>query len=296
MSAWGTGVSQSDEFADIYDEFFDAYTGDADPFDIQKKIWKEYKEEFPEEEDDPILYTVRYALAQCLWECGVKDEALWAEIDEIIHSGKELRFWDELSEHDPITHRQRQKSMERFWAKINSTPKRIRKPKKLTKKRPPSVHKGDVFAYAVPEGGYRAAIVFDCVSCLFLFAVTDTVFSGVPAIESVWESQSSLVFWGVSDTIIPKKARIFLGNVMIQGDYNGRAGLYITAELHKCSNIADRGYFFASETSRKSMRLNFIKTYQMKELMNPKRLPPYDLLDDWDYRRWEYERKHGHER
>ena len=36
MSAWGTGVSQSDEFADIYDEFFDAYIGDADPFDIQK--------------------------------------------------------------------------------------------------------------------------------------------------------------------------------------------------------------------------------------------------------------------
>lgn len=111
--------------------------------------------------------------------------------------------------------------------------------------------------------------------------------------ERVWESQTSLVFWGMSNAIIPKKGRIFLGNVMIQGDYNGRAGLYITAELHKYSNIADRGYFFASETSRKSMRLNIIKTYQMKELMNPKRLPPYDLLDDWDYRRWEYERKHG---
>ena len=95
MSSWGTGVSQSDEFAEIYEEFFEAYTGDADPFDIQKRIWKEHKEEFPEEKYDPILYNVRYALAQCLWECGLKDDALWAEIDEIIHSGKELRFWDE---------------------------------------------------------------------------------------------------------------------------------------------------------------------------------------------------------
>ena len=31
MGTWGTGVSQSDEFAEIYEDFFEAYTGDADP-------------------------------------------------------------------------------------------------------------------------------------------------------------------------------------------------------------------------------------------------------------------------
>lgn len=55
MSAWGTGVQQSDEFADVYDEFFEQYTGDADSFAIQAKIWKEYIEEFSEPWEDQIL-------------------------------------------------------------------------------------------------------------------------------------------------------------------------------------------------------------------------------------------------
>ena len=180
MSAWGTGVQQSDEFADVYDEFFEQYTGDADPFAIRAKIWEEYTEEFSEPWEDQILYTVRYALAQCLWECGKRDEALWAEIDEIIHTGKDLQFWGELTEQNPKLQKQRQKSLEQFWTKINSEPKRIRKPKKTTEKRPPTLHKGDVFAYPVPEGGYRAAVVFDYVWNSFLFAVTDVVFSTCP--------------------------------------------------------------------------------------------------------------------
>ncbi len=291
MSSWGTGVSQSDEFADIYEDFFEAYTGDADPFDIQKKIWKEYTEEFPEEKDTPILYTVRYALAQCLWECGKRDEALWEEIDEIIHSGKELRFWGALSEQNPKLQRQRQRSLEQFWTKINSEPKRIRKPKKNTEKRLPTLHKGNVFAYAVPEGGFRAAVVFDFVWNSFLFAVTDAVFPEVPSLETVWDSQTSLVFWGDQRAAIPKKNRIPIGTYSISGDYNGRAGLLYTEKIVGCTSVADRSYFFASETAKADMGRNRIKTYQMKELLDPKRLPSAWPKGYGTYERYQYERK-----
>ena len=291
MSAWGTGVRQSDEFADVYDEFFEQYTGDADPFTIQAKIWKEHIEEFSEPWEDQILYTVRYALAQCLWECGKRDEALWREIDEIIHTGKDLRFWGGLSEQNPKLQKQRQRSLEQFWTKINSEPKRIRKPKKTAEKRPPTLHKGDVFAYSVPEGGYRAAVVFDYVWNSFLFAVTDAVFPDVPSMETVWESRTSLVFWGDQRAAIPKKNRIPIGTYPITGDYNGRAGMLYTEKLIGCSSVADRGYFFVSGEAKADMGRNLIKTYQMKELLNPKRLPSAWPKGYGDYYRWQYEQK-----
>ena len=70
MSAWGTGIRQSDEFADVYEEFFDLYRDDASAMDIYRKILAEYRNEFADEAASPMLYTVYYALALCLWECG----------------------------------------------------------------------------------------------------------------------------------------------------------------------------------------------------------------------------------
>ncbi len=291
MSFWGTGIKQSDEFVDIYEEFFEQYKEAADPFSIKAKIWKEYTDDFSEVEDSPILYTVRYALAQCLWECGLKDDALWAEIDEIIHSGRDLCFWETLTEQNPSLKKQRQRSLEQFWVKINSAPKRIRKPKKETKKSQPTLNKGDVFAYETPEGGFRVAVVFDFVWNSFLFAVTDSVFSALPSMETVWDSKTSLIFWGEQRSAIPKKNRIFLDNVPISEDYNGRAGLLYTERIVSCTSAADRSYFFASKEAKVSMMRNSIRTYQMKELLNPDRLP--SAWPKWvgQYMRQSYSRK-----
>ena len=84
MSSWGTGIKQSDEFCDIYDDFFERYVDDAEPLKLADDIWAEYLSEFDDDDADPILYTVRFALAQCVWECGAKDQKLWSEIDDII--------------------------------------------------------------------------------------------------------------------------------------------------------------------------------------------------------------------
>ena len=64
MSAWGTGIKQSDEFMDVYDEFFDRYKDDATAMEVYRAILTEYQEEFSDEDDGPLLYTVYYALAQ----------------------------------------------------------------------------------------------------------------------------------------------------------------------------------------------------------------------------------------
>ena len=38
MSAWGTGIKQSDEFMDVYDEFFDTYKDGASAEEVYKAI------------------------------------------------------------------------------------------------------------------------------------------------------------------------------------------------------------------------------------------------------------------
>ena len=146
-----------------------------------------------------------------------------------------------------------------------------------------------MFAYAVPESGYRAAVVFDFVWNSFLFAVTDAVFPDVPSLETVWDSQTSLVFWGDARAAIPKKNRIPIGQVDIPGDYNGYAGLLYTEKIVGCTSVADRSCFFASGTAKADMGRNRIKTYQMKELLDPKRLPSAWPKGYGDYYRWQFE-------
>lgn len=53
MSAWGTGIKQSDEFMDVYDDFYERYKDDATALEVYHAILKEYQEEFPDEDDTP---------------------------------------------------------------------------------------------------------------------------------------------------------------------------------------------------------------------------------------------------
>ena len=49
MSMWGTGIKQSDEFMDVYDDFYERYVDDADPMEIYSTILEEYRSEFSED-------------------------------------------------------------------------------------------------------------------------------------------------------------------------------------------------------------------------------------------------------
>ncbi len=132
MSTWGTGIKQSDEFMDVYDEFFELYKDDAVAIDIYQTILNEYQQEFSDEEASPMLYTVYYALAQCLWECGVKNEWLWQKIKDIIDSDADLKFWNESGE-EPQLEKSRRRELQKFWEKINSAPAKVKNRKKHKK-------------------------------------------------------------------------------------------------------------------------------------------------------------------
>ncbi|MBO5270672.1 MAG: hypothetical protein J6B77_07795 [Clostridia bacterium] len=273
MSTWGTGIKQSDEFMDVYEEFFDLYRDDAVAIDIYRAILTEYQEEFSSEETSPMLYTVYYALAQCLWECGERDEWLWQKIKSVIDSDADLKFWNELL-NEPQTKKSRRRALQKFWERINSTPPKIRKPKRTQKKREATLQKGDVYAY-VCENGYRAALVLDFVWNSYLTAITEEIFDHVPSEAEVMLSHTHTVAWFTGRASVPKKDRVVLARLTIDGNYNNRAGLLFTPTTVGCSSVGERTYFYDLDTASSDMERNHIGRYEMKELLDPGVLPAY---------------------
>ena len=283
MSTWGTGIKQSDEFSDVYEEFFELYKDDASATDIYRAIMEEYQSEFESKDTSPMLYTVYYALAECLWECGEKDAWLWQKIKEIIETGADLKFWDETGT-EPQLKKSRQKQLEKFWCKINSVPAKIKKPKKTAKKREPTLHKGDVYAYAC-ENGYRAALVLDYVWESYLTAITEEVFERVPTEAEVLSAYTHTLTWFPARQCVPKKDRILISNIKVTGNYNNRAGLLFTNYMVGCKNLGERNFFFDTEAAKKEMEHNCIGSYIMRELLDPTVLPKFEPrlnLDDFE--------------
>ena len=280
MSTWGTGIKQSDEFFDVYQTFFETYKDEASATDIYRSILNEYLEDFPDENSSPILYTVYYALAQCLWECGIKDEWLWQKIQIIIETNADLKFWNE-SGSEPQLEKSRRRELQKFWEKINSVPTKIKKPKKTSIKREPTLHKGDLYAYAC-ENGYRVALVLDFIWNSHLTAISETVFDHIPKEAEVLRSYTHTVTWFPIRASIPKKDRILISQLHIAGNYNNRAGLLFSACIVGCSAIGERHFFFELDSAVPCMEKNKIGRYRFDELLNPNVLPKFEprLNDD----------------
>ena len=273
MSSWGTGIKQSDEFSDVYDEFFELYKDDAVAIEIYQTILNEYQQEFSDEESSPLLYTVYYALAQCLWECGVKDEWLWQKIKDIISSGADLKFWNELGAESHLE-KSREKALLKFWEKINSEPTKIKKPKKTTAKREPTLRKGDLYAYSC-ENGYRVALVLDFVWNSYLTAISEEIFDRLPAEAEAMSAFTHTVAWFSARASIPKKDRILISRLNITGNYNNRAGLLFSSSIVGCTSIGEREFFFDPNAARSEMERNKIGRYAFTELLNPEILPKF---------------------
>ena len=156
MSCWGMGITQSDEYADVYDRFMEEYNEGKPLPDIKQDILEDYLMEF--EEDDGILHDVYFAIGKAEWMCGGISEDMFGKISHIIASGANIAFLRELeaSERDL---KQRQKNLEKFLSSLSVPREKAKKRKIPTEKyvkkpKLPQFRPGDVFAYEF-NGKYR---------------------------------------------------------------------------------------------------------------------------------------------
>jgi len=208
MSKWGAGLKQSDEFLDVYDDYFDRYLRGVDPLTLAHEIYKEYLEEF-DADDITIMPDVCYALCLVLWECGASDEELWKRAESFF--AKDVEFWRENSE--PGLWKKREQALEKFRVKLSVPKEKPRKPKtgRICK---PSLRKGDVFCY--DSGGIKCGA----------------------AVLEVYDRECWRALIAVA-----RKCRIQLENLPLNTDFNGRAGAFWNeTDGFSCSNGGTNGY------------------------------------------------------
>ena len=158
MGCWGMGITQSDEFCDIYERFIEEYDEGKPLLDIKQDILDEYLEEF--DENDGILHDVYFAIGKAEWMCGgISDEVL-EKITQIIHSGANIEFYREL-EASKSDLKLRQKNLDKFLSSLTVPREKPRKRKipiekyqPIEKPKLPPFKCGDIFLYEV-NGKYR---------------------------------------------------------------------------------------------------------------------------------------------
>lgn len=165
MGAWGLGVTQSDEYMETYEAFMERYDEGEDVADIAGALLEEYIREFGPE--DGVLHDKYFAIAKAQWMCGGVQPEIMQKVEEIIGSGANLAFLEDLVT-DPKDLRVREKHLARFLASLKTPRPTVRKRRPRPKASPakpasrpeyavPDVQAGSVIAYRMP-GGLRMLV------------------------------------------------------------------------------------------------------------------------------------------
>lgn len=93
MGTWGTELEGNDTFADIYDDFFEAYDRGLSVPEVTKKLMAENRETIEEPEDSDNFW---FALAKAQWECKALDTVVFQKVKDIVVSGYDLKVWKDL--------------------------------------------------------------------------------------------------------------------------------------------------------------------------------------------------------
>ena len=157
MGYWGMGISQSDDFCEIYDKFMEEYDSGIAVAEITSSILAKYREEF--DDNDGIMHDVYFALAKAEWMCCEQSECVLNRVKYIIENGENIKFLREL-EADEKDLTVRQKNLESFLEKLLSAREKPRKRKKTVQASFPFLDVGDCFAYKFADG-YRVMVILE---------------------------------------------------------------------------------------------------------------------------------------
>ena len=216
MAFWGMDLNQSDEFCEIYNEYVDLYDIGLEPSVITQQILNR----FPFEN---ISHNILFAIAKAEWSLGFRSESVFSRVNQIIDNRENIAYYRSLgfSEQDI---KEREEKLFSFQALLQTSPKAPRKRKISACNRLKRLPKGTV-SYYEADDGYYGFVVLDAVYEGRLLAITEKL-SVVPKnIEDVLNATALTAIWLLLRTA--PKGNHDIGIIKVQGDYNGRAGVYL---------------------------------------------------------------------
>lgn len=151
MGVFGTGISSSDTYLDVYDEFFKRYNRGEEPDQVSFALQRSYAE-VVHGDASPDGHSFWFALAQAQWECCSLDPEVFDQVKLIIQSGRDLVFWH------PEDQSKRKIRLETFLAKLAQPATRARARRKT---KPPIFKKGDCLAIRLANGNWGGVVILE---------------------------------------------------------------------------------------------------------------------------------------
>lgn len=156
MGAWGTGISDSDTYQDIYLKFFNLYNRGLHPSELSTRLLEEQKNS---EHDTDIESDFWFALSKAQWECKALEEYVFEKVKLIVESGSDLENWKRLGAGEPEL-KKRKLALQEFLESLQKE-KLKPKPRRKIKITQPKYKKGDCLVFKFKNGYFGGAIVLE---------------------------------------------------------------------------------------------------------------------------------------
>lgn len=219
MGCWGMGITQTDEYCEIYERYMEEYNIGKPLCDIKKDIVDEYLEEF--DENDGVLHDVYFAIGKAEWMCGGISTDILERITHIIKTGENIVFYRELEASENEL-KQRQKNLEKFLVLLSTPRGKTKKRKiptdkyvKIEKPKLPPFHCGDIFTYKVDEK-YRLLTFVDrgkfCSTQASYCYVWTNLYDEIPSLDILEEEPFMPLGYFLVETFPSMDRLTFVGN------------------------------------------------------------------------------------
>ena len=270
MGCWGMGITQSDEFCEVYDRFLEEYDQGKSVAEIAEAILSEYLSEF--DKNDGVLHDVYFAIAKAEWMCTEQSKKTLDKVQHIIDNDLNIAFYRELGATKSDL-QLRYKNLQKFWETLQIPRKSPRKRNIPKNEQLSSLPKGTVFWYRVKSDIY-GAIVLDVIKNNYLIALSDKLSTEPKNPESILNSSVFSLSWFM--LLLPQKRMHVVGNVEITDNYNGHAGLYVneTINLSYCENCG------LDQDWRHEIQRYPIPDKQIKNIMSADNVPSSFIHED----------------
>ena len=284
MGCWGMGLTQSDEFCEIYDKFMESYDNGQEVADISAKILEEYRKEF--DYSDGILHDIYFALAKAEWMCCEQSQEILSTVKDIIEKDLNILYYRELCATESDL-KLRKRNLQKFLTSLQTPRKSARKRVPPPKKTEGAIlEKGTLFWYK-RKSTYFAAIILDIVDNSFFVALSKEMNISPKTVDDLLNAEARMASW--FSTLIPKSQIHTISKIELEQSYNGRAGMYFDEKLdiHFCENCGLEEYWegFNDYKNRwtyfdlklkdmlhaKNIPVKFVMEEQLKRLIDQKR-------------------------
>ena len=239
MATNGIKIIDGDLAHDVYHTFIDLYDAGGALDEIKATLWQLQadNDDFADE-----IFITAYALA--LWEIGEFNAEIIQQVQQIIARGAFVRYLTE-DEWCPVEGRKRQQVLDRFWTKINQPNPKIRKRKACKLQTNFVFDEGDVLAFEMPDGSYRATILLFVSQyagqCSYEFAIPTYVEPTKLTIDNIRAGEIMGYVYAMPNFPEPRLGFnvVSIGHKHLRGIANKfeRIGQLETSEAAKCCGI-----------------------------------------------------------